>query len=305
MSWFFIALVAPFLYAMTNHIDKILLEKYFKDGGVGTLILFSSLLSALALPFLYVADTTVFSVGMLNICILAFVGILNILVLWFYLLALSEEEASITIVFYQLVPVFALVLGFFILDETLSSLQLIAMATIIFGTTIISFEIDDKNNFKLRKKTIVLMSTASFFWALGSVVFKFVALEENVVQSLFWEHVMLVLVGICTFAFVKSYRTHFISAIKNNSKAIISLNFLNETFYMFGNLIFSFAYLLAPITLVLLTDSFQPIFVLLIAIFLTLFFPKVSSEKVHAKNLGQKVIAIIITGVGTYLLFIS
>lgn len=305
MSWFFIALVAPFLYAMTNHIDKILLEKYFKNGGVGTLILFSSLLSALAVPFLFIADTTVLSVGILNILILAFVGILNILVLWFYLLALREEEASITIVFYQLVPVFALVLGYFILGETLSSLQLVAMATIIFGTTIISFEIDDKNNFKLRKKTIILMSTASFFWALGSVIFKYVALEENVIQSLFWEHVMLVIVGIFTFAFVKSYRIHFIAAIKNNSKAIISLNFANETFYMIGNLIFSFAYLLAPITLVLLTDSFQPIFVLLIAIFLTVFFPKISTEKVHAKNLGQKIIAILITGIGTYFLFIS
>ena len=304
MSWFFIALIAPLLYACTNHIDKILLEKYFKEGGVGTLILFSALLSALALPLLFWADPMALSVSGKNILVLAVVGVLHILVLWFYLLALKDEEASVAIVFYQLVPVLGLVLGYFILDETLTPKQLIAMAIVILGTTIISFEIDVENNFKLRRRTIALMLAASFFWALGSVIFKAVALEENVWRTLFWEHLMLVLAGICIFVFVRSYRTHFLAAIRNNSKAIMSLNVTNEALYISGNVIFSFAYMLAPISLVLLVNSFQPIFVLAIGIFLTVFFPRVSVEKMHAKHLGQKFIAICITGLGTYLLLI-
>jgi len=62
MNWFVIALIGPFLYAITNHIDKILLEKFFKDGGVGTLILFSSLLSVVALPVVLIAEPTVLMV---------------------------------------------------------------------------------------------------------------------------------------------------------------------------------------------------------------------------------------------------
>ena len=305
MTWFFIALIGPLLYAMTNHIDKVLLEKYFKESGVGTLILFSSLLSILALPFLFWADSTVFSVGWFNMSIMALVGTLNMLVLWFYLLAIRDEEASIVIVFYQLVPVFGLILGYFILNETLNKLELIAMAIIILGTTIISFEIDAENKFKLRRQTISLMLAASFCWALGSVIFKFVALEENVWRSLFWEHVVLVIFGIIIFIFKSSYRKSFLSALKNNSKAILSLNVANETLYMVGNLVFAFSYLLAPIALVLLVDSFQPIFVLGIGIFLTVFFPHVSVENIQAKHLWQKFIAICITGIGTYLLFIS
>ena len=108
MTWFFLALVGPIMYALTNHIDKILLEKYFKNGGVGTLILFSSLLSALALPFIFFADQTIFNLDIKSIIALAVVGILNVIVLWLYLLALNDEEASITVVFYQLVPVFGL-----------------------------------------------------------------------------------------------------------------------------------------------------------------------------------------------------
>ena len=305
MTWFFITLIGPFLYALTNHIDKILLEKYFKSSGVGTLILFSSLLSSLALPVFFLLDPTVIDVELKNGLVLAVVGILNTLVLLFYLLALQDEEASIAIVFYQLVPVFGYILGYFILGETLSQLQLIAMAIIILGTSIISVEIDNENNFKLRKKTIVLMVLASFFWALGSVIFKYVALEENVLRSLFWEHLVLLVIGCGIFLLMPTYRRYFLLALKENSKAILSLNVLNESLYMVGNAVYAFAYLLAPIALILLTESFQPIFVLAIGIFLTVFFPKITVEKIESKYVLQKIIAIIITGIGTYILFIA
>jgi len=305
MSWFFIALIGPFLYALTNHIDKLLIEKYFKESGVGTLLLFSSLLSALALPFLFFADPTTLSMGIISILALASVGILNVLVLWCYLLALKDEEASIAVVFYQLMPVFGYVLAYFILGEVLTQLQLIAMAIVILGTSIVAFEIDAENKFRLRKNTIVLMSAAAFFWALESVIFKAVALEENVWRSLFWEHLMLTVAGIGIFLFMRSYRTHFLTALRENSRGILSLNVANESLYMLGNMAFAFAYLLAPIALVLLAESYQPLFVFAIGIFLTLFFPKLTAEKIQAKHLWQKLIAICITGIGTYLLFVS
>jgi len=302
MNWFFIALIGPLLYAITNHVDKILLDKYFKERGVGTILLFNSLFAVVVLPFLFLADKTVLNVGGIQIFALAVVGILNVFVLWCYLLALKDEEASVVIVFYQLVPVFAYVLGYFILGEVLTSLQLVAMAIIIFGTIMISFEIDSENKFKFRRKAILPMLAASFFWALGSVIFKAVAIEENVWRSLFWEYSMLLVVGVGIFIFVRSYRVNFLSVIRNNSKVILSISFMNEFVYILGNLAFAFAYMLAPIALVLLTNSFQSIFVLVIGIFFTVFFPKISVEKIQAKHLWLKIIAICITGIGTYLL---
>lgn len=304
MSWFLLAIIGPFLYAITNHIDKILLEKYFKEGGVGTLLLFSSLLSVFVLPILFFADPTVLDVDLISILTLSVVSILYVIILWLYFLALKEEEASITVVFYQLVPVFGFILGYYILDEVLTSIQLIAMAIIVFGTTIVAFELDAENKFSIKSKTVSLMLTASFCWALGSVIFKAVALEENVLRSLFWEHMMLLLIGILIFTFIPNYRKHFLLALRNNSKGIISLNFTNEALYIAGNTIVAFAFLLAPISLILLAESFQPIFVLAIGIFLTVFFPKISSENIETKYLWQKGAAICITGAGTYLLLV-
>jgi len=304
MTWFFIALIGTFFYACTNHLDKIVLEKYFK-GGIGALFLFSALFSVLALPFLFLVDRSVFNVGLNNILVLVIVAIFHLLVLWFYLIALEHDEASTVIIFYQLVPVFACVLGYIILGETLTTLQLTAMALVILGSTIISFEIDIDNRFKLRRKVILPMIAAAFFWAAGDTVLKMVALQENIVRSLFWENLTLFIAGIVIFIFVRSYRENFLLAIKKNSKTILSFNLLNEGLYVSGNIIFAFAYIMAPVSLVLLTDSFQPIFAMIIGIFLTIFFPKISVEKIGAKHLWPKIIAICITGIGTYLLFIK
>ncbi len=305
MAWFFIALIGPFLYATTNYIDKILLSKYFKEGGVGTILIFSSFLSAIALPFLFLADRTVLDVGFLQIIALCIVGILNTMVLLCYLLAIKEEEASVAVVFYQLIPVFGCILGYFVLGEILTELQFIAITIIILGTTIISFEIDSENKFKLRRNTIIYMVSAAFFWALGSVIFKSVALEENLWRSLFWEHLMLMLIGIGIFTFMRPLRNNFLHALRSNSKKVLSLNVLNEFLFISGNIAVAFAYMLAPLGLVLLTESFQPIFVLAIGIFLTIFFPRISTEKIQAKHLWPKIIAICITGIGTYMLFIK
>lgn len=295
-------MVGPLLYALTNHIDKVLLEKYFKEGGVGTLILVSSLLSILAVPLFYLADPAVLDVNQESVIILGGLALLDITLLWFYLLALKDDESSVVIVFYQLVPVLGLVFGYFILGEVISEMQFVAMVIIILGTTIISFEIDGENNLKPRWKTVVFMSVACLCWAIELVIFKKVALEENVVRSLFWKHVALVVVGVVIFSLIPVYRRNFLAAIKNNSAAILSLNVLNECLYMLGSIAVAFAAMLAPVGLVLLTETYQAIFVFVIGITLTKFFPRVSVENIEAKNLLQKTLAICVTGVGTYLL---
>jgi len=116
---------------------------------------------------------------------------------------------------------------------------------------------------------------------------------------------MLALIGCLIFVFVGSYRRHFITSLRTNSKAVLSLNFVNESLYMLGNLAFAFAYLMAPISLVLLADAFQPIFVLAIGLFMTWFFPQILAEKIHLRHLGHKVLAMLITGLGTYLLLVT
>lgn len=300
MTWFWLSVVGPFLYALTNHIDKILLEKYFKEQGVGTLILFSALLSATAIPFIFLLDTSVLDVDRKSVFYLTIVSVLNLVVLWSYLLALMDEEATVVIVFYQLVPVFGALMGYTFLGEVLSADQLWAMAIVLIGTTIVSFEFEGLTKIRFKRRTVLFMCIASFSWATETTIFKAVALEENVWRSVFWEHVTLVALGGLIFALVPSYRASFINAWRMNSRPVLSLNFANEALYMVGNITVSYAVMLAPIALILLAESFQSTFVFIFGMISTILIPKYYKEQIGRVVVLQKLSAIALTGYGAY-----
>lgn len=299
---FLFALLSPLCFSITNHIDRHLLGTYFKEGGVGTLILISSFFGIVVPPIAYWLDPTVLEVvwnghqiEWYTVMQLAAVGFLDVLIVWFYLFAIKNDEASVVVVYYQLVPVLTSVLGYLILGEVISMDQGIAGLTILVGTAIISFHFDGDGKFKLRTRTILYMFAASLAWALQVVLFKGVALEENVLRSLFWEHIAMVLVALLIFIFIPSYRRHLMIALRSNTKKVLVYNGLNEIIYLAGCTVESFAIMMAPAGLILLSQPFQSFFVLVIGAVLLL-------EKNSWKVLAHKSLAIAVTGYGTYLL---
>ncbi len=308
---YLIALIPPLLYGISNQIDKTLLSKYFNEGGVGTLIIISALLSIVSVPFVFLVDPTVLNVDTGHLPVLAFAGLLNVGLIWFYLRALNEDEPAVVIVFYQLVPVLGLLFGYTILGETINQMQLIAMGTILLGTSIVSFELqmEERGRLKFRAFTVFNMLGACTCWALETAVLKKVALEENIWRSLFWEQSMMVLVGILILIFIPAYRITFLRALKENSKKILFLNASNEVLYIIGNIIGAAAAMLAPIALILLAQPFQSIFVFVIGIMLTSYYAE--NKVAELRNIcmswhtWQKLLAIAITCLGSYLLLSS
>lgn len=296
------ALIAPLCYAMNNHIDKVLLEKYFKDdGGVGTLMMFSSLLSAAILPILLFIEPAAMQIGLVEAATLIFVGFLNIVLLFFYLKAMDEEEPTVVIIFYQLVPAVGLFLGNVVLDETVSMTQLAAMALVIAGASVMTIASDSDGKFTIKFKTMWYMLIASFCWAGESTLFKWVALEENVVRSLFWENLSLASFGAIMFVLVPSYRKSFLAVFRSNSKRVISINVFNEALYMSGNAAASVMVVKILVGINLMMNSFQPFFVLVLGLIINRYWPGLSTEATTGR-IWQKVIAIILTGAGVYLI---
>lgn len=303
MHWFYLAILSPLLYSVTNHIDKQLLSRYFREGGPGTLILISSLFSLLVLPVIPFFEPRVLDVGIRNAGVLTIAGILNVGIIWFYLLAMRDEYAAVVIVFYQLVPVIGLGIGYVFLGETISMQQFLAMVLIVAGASVLSFEMDGADKWRFKKKTVGYMLLACICWSLQSVLFKVAALEEDVWRSLFWQHVAMLGVGVATFACVRTYRQHFLLALRSNSKAILSLNAMNEVIYIIGGGIAAFAYMLAPVALILLVNSFQPLFVLVINFLLVKFARRLVVEQFDGRLVKAVVPAVALTAAGTYLLF--
>ena len=150
MSWFFIAIWAPFLLACANHNDKFLLSRYLKDKNIGAIVIFSSLFSGVAIPIVLLIQPGVYDVSLVQGSALVATGILGVLAGVCYLYALDLDEASFVTPFYQTVPIFAFFLGYFILGETITLAQGLGSSVIIAGALALSLEFDRRGiRFKL------------------------------------------------------------------------------------------------------------------------------------------------------------
>ncbi len=302
MPWYFFAFLAPALWALSNHIDKYILSRYLKNGVIGALVIFGGIIGFIfSLGVFIFVPHKLLALSFINEIIIVFNGALLIIALIPYYYALSKDETSIVTPLYQTIPIFSYLLGFFILGERISPIQIFAGFLIIIGALIISLNLDS-SKIKIKKDVFFLMMLSSFLVALYFLIFKFVAIHENFWGTTFWEYIGVVFIGIFLFIFIGNYRRQFLKILKENSISIISINGLNEVITIGSKLLVNYASILAPLALVTVANGFQPFFVFLYGILLTLFFPSFAKEKINKKYILQKSFAIIIMFIGMYLL---
>src|SRR3989344_1803476 len=133
MNWLIIALLSPALWAASSHIDKYLIEKYFKGRGVGALIIFSSIIGVFVLPFILLFEPKPFNISFAQLILIIFSSVISILAILIYLYALKKDEASIVVPLFQTIPIFAFILGYLFLGEILSHRQIAGGLLIILG----------------------------------------------------------------------------------------------------------------------------------------------------------------------------
>src|SRR6516162_485223 len=124
MSWLVFAFSGPLLWSVSTHIDKYLVEKYFKDAPAAAFLIFTALIGLFTLPFIWYFVPGVLALELASAAPMASSGVLYMGGLLFYLRALQGEEASTVAPFFQAAPLFGFVLGYLVLGETLSLTQM-------------------------------------------------------------------------------------------------------------------------------------------------------------------------------------
>lgn len=303
MNWLPIALLGPFFWSITNHIDKYLLSKHLKGVGKGALILYSTAFSIFVLPIALFFDRTVFTSSIFQICILILAGILSALAIYLYLFALEQEETSIVMPFFQLIPAFGFFLGYLVLGEVLSTNQVLGSIIILFGAAILSIELNEEGGYKIRKRLVLLLIFSSLLFALYEVLFKLGSLSDGFWQGFFWQNVGLFIFGIILFISNKSRRRDFLYLLRHKNTKLLSVNILSEILTLVGNGFYNFSILLAPIALVMVTNAYQSVMVFIEGLLLSFFFPHIIKEKISFKHLVHKTISILIVVIGTIILY--
>lgn len=303
MNWLTPALLAPFFWSVSNHTDKFLLSKHFKGIGKEALILYSTLFGLAVFPIAYFFDKRVFAISNADIIILIVAGCLSSIAIYFYLFALENEETSIVVPFMQITPIFGFIFGFFLLNETLKTNQMLGSLIVIIGAFILSLEINELKNIGFRKKIVWLMILSSLAFAIYQTLFKFVAVEGGFWVSVFWEYVGLFAFGAALFASSKKHRQDFLFLIKRHSWKLFSINIVNESITIIGNMFGNFALLLAPVALVMTIGGYQPVFVFFGGIILSIIFPKITKENLALKHIFHKSLAIFVIFLGTVIMY--
>src|SRR3989338_5573604 len=306
MQWFFIALGAPFLWAVVNIADNYLVSRFSRkeeERSSGGLVLFSSLIGIFISFVIFIFAPNVFSISTLDKLLLLVSGILTVVWIVLYLFSLEIEETSSVVPWFLSVPVFGYILGHFFLGETLTFQQFAGSGIIFIGLILISINFEPgKRN--LKRKHIFYMIFACLAIAISGVIFKYVTIGNNFWISSFWEYLGIGISGLLIFLFIPHYRESFMHMNRTGGRTIFIVNTVSEFVSVTGNLLTNFALLLAPVAMVFLVSSFQPAFVLILAILGTKFFPHIVKENISSKALFQKTIAIILMIVGSAVLFL-
>ena len=295
MAWLGVAFVAPVLWAMSTHIDKYLVERYFKEQSVAVLLVFTALIGLVLLPFIAAFNPNVTAIPLPAVAVISFTGALYMAAMYFYLQALQSNEASVVAPFYQAAPLFTYGLAYAILGETLTGSQIVGGILIVAGTAFASVGRTSASRVNLR--LVVLMLACALALAISSVVFKLFAIRDDFWPTTFWTYAGEAVFGIAILA-IPSQRKLFGALFRANPGAVLAINGANELINLGGGLIARFAFLLAPVGLVQAVSSTTTIFVFLFGIVLTLFFPKVAKEDLSAASLLQKAVAVVLVAFG-------
>lgn len=300
----FLTIFASFLWGITNHIDKFMISGIDESGSsVKTLLVFSTLVAGLVLSPIWLIVSK-FSVGISSISLICVLlsSFIYILATYFYFKALEKNDASIVVVMFQLIPVFSYILALIFFKENLALQQIIGSIIIILSAVLISFDFEESNN-KSKWLSLILMTLSSLFYATYFFLFDIGIRNSSYNSCAFWFQIGFLILGIILIC-IKSYRTTFIKAIKNNGKKYFSLNITNEVINLIANLLVNFANVTIPLALANVLNGFQGAFVFILGIIGVKLLPKYFKENMSKKIVIQKISCIILSIIGLIIMFV-
>ena len=300
----FLTIFASFLWGITNHIDKFMINGIDESGSsIKTLLVFSTLVAGIILSPIWLIISK-FSIGISNISLLCVLlsSFVYILATYFYFKALEKNDASIVVVMFQLIPVFSYILALIFFEENLALQQIIGSILIILSAVLISFDFEEKNN-KSKWLALILMTLSSLLYATYFFLFDIGIRNSSYNSCAFWLQIGFLIQGIILICF-KNYRSTFIKAIKNNGQKYFSLNITNEVINLIANLLVNFANVTIPLALANVLNGFQGAFVFILGVIGVKLLPKYFKESISKKIVVQKISCIIISIVGLIIMFV-
>jgi len=293
-SWILFVLISQGIWSITSLIDKIVISKGYIKNPLVYIVLNGAMnfLLILFIPFIGIE-----ALRFADFLIVILSGIFFSASVILYYKAVQHDEISRIAILFQMGPIFVLVLSFLFLSEILTKNQFIGFLFLLSAGLIISCR-QTKKSFKL-SKAFYLMLVSGFLGALS-----FVAAKHIFNVASFWNAFVWLRISGFTALMVllaPSVRKQLIDTFKRmekKAKALLGFKMLID----FSAFIFA-AYALVNVPAIALMSalagSIQPVFIFILTLFTSIYFPKIIKEGLDKKSVLTKLtaIALIIIGI--------
>ncbi len=307
MSWLIIVIIAYLILAIVNLADKFILGNMIPNSRAYTFFVgvLGCAVIVLAPFYLVWSGWTIF---LLNIIVGAFFPIA--LTFMYRSLKIGDTSKMITLVG-GTIPIFTVLMSIFILGEVFSRNQWFGMALLIIGTIIIAwlpnkktlwhkvsvmFGMTDDNP----RRGIIEAILAALFYGLFFIGTKYLYSVQPFWSGFIWIR-LGTLLFVLTFLIRKADREGIFDSFKNLMKGRGKLLFFgNQGLAGVGFLLQNYAIALGSVALVNAMQGVQYVFLIVLGGIITVFRPQAIKEDISKSIIIQKIIAIILIGIGLF-----
>ncbi|MFH0852605.1 MAG: DMT family transporter [bacterium] len=297
MTWFILAILSCFLYAIVTVLNKFLLRQRATTRPLvftfwlGVLSIFSFVLAPFGLAW---PGWPAFLFDIL-------VGLIYFASILYFYEALDINEASRASSFVGgLTPIFVLLLSYVFLAETLTGMQLGAFSLLVAGGFLISMK-RSRGAIKQGMKGFLFIFLTIVLGAIYWIMAKYIFGSQGFITGFVWSRLGFVLASALVLIHSKWRHMIFVSERQATPK-IGGLFASSKMLAAFGSLSIHLALSYGNASIVSALQGVQYVFLLIFAIFLSKEFPEFLEEKISAGIIAQKIIAILLIGGGLAIL---
>jgi uncharacterized membrane protein len=294
MTWWILAIVASyFCFALAALGDKIVLSKSSEPKYYTFFVGLFSGLAVLIIPFVE------FSIPQGIVWLWIILGALFYIAgLYYFFDAIKKFDLSKivpTVGAFQ--PIFiALISLLFWKNQGMSGFEITAFIILLLGGILISVE----KNYTITKASLKVSFLAALFFSLDIIFSKLVFQELSFWEGFIWIKIFS-FIFILIFLFEKSFRKNIFKVEKQINKKISFVFLSAQIFGGLATVLQSLAVNLVPIADLAIMNAMkgvQYVFLFVMVLLISSFFPKIVKEDLSQKIIVQRIIAIALITIG-------
>lgn len=293
MAWIVYSLLAGVIWAIVNIIDKFVISKLVKKPIVQIIFLgLMSLLTAIGVAIFH-------GIGVISpwhVIVALISGVLYTGMTLFYFKAMMADDVSSVIPLFKLNPLFVAILASIFLGEVFTPVKYLAVLLLLIGSMMINYQ---KSSSIILSKAFWLVAISAIFLAVSQILNKYLLNFSD-----YWTVFSWVRIGsfVAVIPLIVTQWPNLVYTVKHQGGKTIGLISLSELLNLAAVLLITIATVTGFVTLTNALSMLQPLFVLIFASLISIYYPKILKEETSGSSILLKALAIVIMIIGAVLI---